>query len=344
MSLEHPYARCARRCTFADIRQKAAGNWTNVLAAAGIPEKFLTKKHGPCPACGGKDRFRFDDKNGDGTFFCNQCGAGDGFRLIEVIRGCSAKESLNLVADILDGARPYCAQVPTKGFGSQPKKRKPRLNELVMSIWSESNPIRECDPPWLYLCRERGFKLDEVPEVLRYHPALGFYDDDKRLVAECPALVARIDSPSGEMVGLHRIYLTADGKKAFGEGDKKFLTNGQPGALKGAAVRLFSVVQTFGIAEGIETALACWLLFGVPTWAGLTAWGLENIALPKEATEVIAFVDNDTSGKGKKHADMLGRRAIHEGLTFKQLLPPNAGQDWADVYIEMMSSEVVQHG
>ena len=50
------------------------------MAALGI--EIGTGKHTSCPACGGKDRFRFDDKQGDGTFYCNQCGAGNGFQLI----------------------------------------------------------------------------------------------------------------------------------------------------------------------------------------------------------------------------------------------------------------------
>jgi len=32
--------------------------------------------------CGGKDRWRFDDRDGLGTYFCSNCGAGDGFTLL----------------------------------------------------------------------------------------------------------------------------------------------------------------------------------------------------------------------------------------------------------------------
>ena len=48
--------------------------WLAILPALGVPSHFLRNKHGPCPVCGGKDRFRFDDKDGKGTFFCNGCG------------------------------------------------------------------------------------------------------------------------------------------------------------------------------------------------------------------------------------------------------------------------------
>jgi hypothetical protein len=54
-------------------------------------------RHQACPVCGGSDRFRFDDKEGRGTWFCNQCGAGDGLAGRESvrrdrIRGCREGE------------------------------------------------------------------------------------------------------------------------------------------------------------------------------------------------------------------------------------------------------------
>ena len=53
-------------------------DWNLILTAAGVSSMVLDGKHHPCPACGGKDRFRFDNLNGRGTWFCNQCGGKDG--------------------------------------------------------------------------------------------------------------------------------------------------------------------------------------------------------------------------------------------------------------------------
>ena len=47
-----------------NVNEIATGRWPNILAHFGVAEKFLTGKHGPCPICGGKDRFRFDNKEG----------------------------------------------------------------------------------------------------------------------------------------------------------------------------------------------------------------------------------------------------------------------------------------
>ena len=65
-----------------DTTTRARGRWKEILAQFGIDPKFLTNRHGSCPLCRGKDRFRFDDKDGSGSYFCNQCGPGSGVILI----------------------------------------------------------------------------------------------------------------------------------------------------------------------------------------------------------------------------------------------------------------------
>ena len=54
------------------------GRWPNLLTElAGLTADQLTDKHQPCPLCGGKDRYRFDDRHGDGSWYCNKCGGKD---------------------------------------------------------------------------------------------------------------------------------------------------------------------------------------------------------------------------------------------------------------------------
>ncbi|WP_455845761.1 DUF927 domain-containing protein [Pantoea agglomerans] len=78
----------------------AANRWPLVLSQLGIKVPRSPRQHAPCPACGGVDRFRFDDK-GRGSFFCNQCGAGDGLDLIQRVNECGATEAARLAADVL---------------------------------------------------------------------------------------------------------------------------------------------------------------------------------------------------------------------------------------------------
>jgi len=61
-----------------DTLAAASGRWAVILSdLAGLQPEQLSNRHQPCPACGGRDRFRFDDRDGNGSWFCNQCGGKD---------------------------------------------------------------------------------------------------------------------------------------------------------------------------------------------------------------------------------------------------------------------------
>ena len=74
------------------------GRWPEIHAALGIPAKLLnTRKHQPCPHCGGKDRFRYTDHKHGGGYICNQCTpeGGSGFDLLTLVFGYSFTEAVN---------------------------------------------------------------------------------------------------------------------------------------------------------------------------------------------------------------------------------------------------------
>jgi putative DNA primase/helicase len=48
---------------------RARGRWREILPQLGIDPRFLSNKQGPCPMCGGKTRFRFDDRDGSGSYY-----------------------------------------------------------------------------------------------------------------------------------------------------------------------------------------------------------------------------------------------------------------------------------
>ena len=80
---------------------------------AGIPAELLDGRHHPCPACGGRDRFRLIDSI-TGTVYCNQCfykKNGDALTAVMHFRGVSFVEALRLVGEY---AGSFSAQVPTK--------------------------------------------------------------------------------------------------------------------------------------------------------------------------------------------------------------------------------------
>lgn len=83
-----------------EVTAEAVGKWQSIFNSLGI--EVGNGKHCPCPVCGGKDRFRFDNKDGRGTYICSQCGSGDGLNLIKNYYHCDAKEASRKVAECLN--------------------------------------------------------------------------------------------------------------------------------------------------------------------------------------------------------------------------------------------------
>ena len=104
------------------ITELANGHWPAILGAlAGLSSEQLTDKHQPCPLCGGKDRYRFDDQDGSGSWYCNQCGgpsqsggAGNGMELLMRRTGWTFAEAAKCVEQHL-GIAPQRPEPPTKG-------------------------------------------------------------------------------------------------------------------------------------------------------------------------------------------------------------------------------------
>jgi Zinc-binding domain of primase-helicase len=81
--------------------EAAHGRWREILPVLGVPVAALNGKHQACPACGGKDRFRFDDRHGDGDYYCNQCGPGKGISLLMKVNGWSYADAAKRVDELI---------------------------------------------------------------------------------------------------------------------------------------------------------------------------------------------------------------------------------------------------
>lgn len=293
----------------------ARNHWPELLTKFGIEPNFLTGKHTACPFCGGRDRFRFDDKDGRGTFFCSHCGAGDGFALLGLVKGWPFKEAAAEVERIVGSIEPAA----TKRQTTEADKR-----EACKRIWSESRPVTDGDPVALYLLHRVG--IETAPGCIRFHPALPYRHDDGT-VTKHPAMLARVQDADGNGCAIHRTYLTTDGSKANVSAPKKIIGSLPPRA----AVRLSSPGWHIGIAEGIETALSASVLFELPVWAAISAIGLERWTPPEGITEVIIFGDNDRSATGQAAAWNLAKRLIASGIVVEVRIPEPAGTDWNDL-------------
>ena len=300
------------------LRDATRGRWAAILPTFGLPVARLNGKHGPCPICGqGKDRFRFDDKEGRGTWFCSQCGAGDGITFVQMMRGVDFRGAAELIKPLID-AVPARTTAPAI---SEDDKRRWR-NEA----WAGARSVDVDDPVGRFLQARAGVLT--YPAVLRCHPALDHRDDDGRTTRH-PAMVAIVTAPDGKPANLHRTYLTVDGSKADVAEPRRMMPGDIP---TGSAIRLAPVAEELGIAEGIETAFAAAALFGIPTWAAVNAGMLAKWVPPAKVRRVVIFGDNDPGFAGQAAAYTLARSITGRRLAEVEVrIPEPLGDDWNDV-------------
>lgn len=299
-----------------DVMQEAQGKWRGILLHYGIGSDFLKKRHGPCPVCGGKDRFIFDDKEGRGTYYCNSCGAGTGAQLLSLFKGWSMSETLKEVGKIVGSVE----KQDIKPEMTDEQKRK-AMNDL----WQSSRQPAPDDPVSKYLLSRCG--TDVVPFAIRYHPKV-FHAETR---TEWPCMVAKVTGYDNRPVALHRTYLTEAGKKAAVEPNKKLMAQ-MP---DGSAIRLGPYTDTIGIAEGIETAITCAVCFGVPTWAAVSASMLVKWKPPEIVEKVFIFADNDHSFTGQLAAYRLAynlEREFKGKYKIRVAIPRASGADWNDMF------------
>ncbi len=131
--------------SFAAVKQAAYGRWPEILAALGVDSNSLANRHGPCPGCGGKDRFRFDNKTDNGDWICGGGGnprAGDGFGLLQHVFGWTPSEALRAVADYLgiDGSRVAQRLLkPSPVPAQRQKPTTPKTAKYAEWLWRTAN-------------------------------------------------------------------------------------------------------------------------------------------------------------------------------------------------------------
>lgn len=290
------------------IAERANGRWRDILSTLGVPPKCLVNRHGPCPICGGKDRFRWDNKQGKGTFFCSNCGAGSGAKLLMLAKGWDYKRCAEEIEKVIGSA---------KVEASREVMSDAKLREAMQSRWKRAERVLPGSPVDLYLQKRLGRQI-EVPSTLR--------SDAGR-----PAMVAIVQAPDDVAATAHITLLTEDGEKAPTDKVRLFM----PGSIAmGSAVRLGPAGEQLGIAEGIETALAASILHKVPVWAALNERLLQQFEPPPGVKRLLIFGDNDRNCVGQCAAYTLGKRLMlrrKDAIPCEVLIPEVRGDDWNDV-------------
>ena len=284
----------------------ANGHWRYILQECGIDIK---KGHQPCPLCGGKDRFRYTDVSGSGDYYCNQCGSGNGYQLLQRVTGWDNRKILDQVKRILS-----IPDTPRE----EVRKKDPR--PALRDAWARRKPIQQVKSAYDYLMSRCG----TIPNTLYAVPDLEYFHERRR--SKYPAVIALVQDSQGA-VTIHRTY-TRDGRLADVESPRKCFPPVRH--MSGSAIRLMPLDgDVLGIAEGIETAICASRKFGVPVWSTVSANGMETVILPEKVKELIVFGDNDESYRGQAAAYKLANRYAGK-IRVSVEIPGYAGKDWAD--------------
>ena len=270
--------------------------------------------------------FRVNDTKG--VFNCFGCSAhGD------VLDFIMETEGLHFMSAVrwLEGSADLPPADPAAREREERIEREARAAAIVQAQaqWRAARSIVGT-PAELYL-RSRGI-TEPVPPSIRFGRVPLWRNKktgaDGRLF---PALIGACQDVHGKVVGVQRVFLTEDGRKAPIKNPKLSL-----GKVRGCALRLGPPAREVRLCEGPEDGLSIRQKHpGPPVWVSLGTGALPNIELPDEVEDVTIMGDNNAPGRACVAAGIeafeVQKRAVRGDY------PPVEFEDWND---ELMGKRV----
>lgn len=266
----------------------ASHQWVSVISRiTGIDTGFLTLRHGPCPKCGGTDRWRLTSEE-LGSAICNQCGKfGDGIAVIQWYLGISFLDALKLVAECV-GAKPQTVS-------SSPRETLDPAKHLEFQGQSDGMAA-------IFCMKKKGIR----PEALWAIDAQYAIYRERYPVFAIPA-----KGQSNEIVGYCLYGATGKDLPIWEKGNKvpiewrkiKVTAGSQPGWIgmdkpdspivgwKTEGPSCLLALISLGLPEG---HFACCNLFGAQEDPASSPWMLERF---RDVPEVFVVHDCDTAGQ-----------------------------------------------
>lgn len=345
------------------VKALAIGNWHTIFTAfvSGYDHKLFERpgrKHGPCPICGGNDRFQFfKDAQQTGGSNCRHCGAKpDGFDLVAQANDWTFIQAAREISSLLSGDDVSTPKpVDWEKLKAEQRKRDQKqrtkdkfLKKLLNQVWGETFPADspQAVPLRRYLAN-RGLTIQRYPATLRFHPGLDSVNEDGEYEGRFPAMVAMVVDKNGVPVTLHRTYITEDGRKAPVESAKKLMPYPSDRAVSGGAIHLSGTGRVLNVAEGIETAFAVQEMVGGSIWATVNSSMMRNLHVGEPVEAVWVWGDLDRSGDGQQSCRALVDRIREEDKQATAVLPnvaiPEGAKsvDWLDLYLDWYESVVI---
>lgn len=286
-----------------------------------LPKRAGAEASGPCPICGGTDRFWVNTRRN--IWGCRGCGK-SGEDIIELVRHLDGVDFQVAVATLTEGTAAGHSASPVRVSAQEtPKQGQDDWGQRhALKLWREAVAI-ERTLAERYLRETRGLELpaDVSPRVLKFHRHCVFGGD------RLPCLLALYRHiETNEPRGIHRTALARDGRKL----DRKAL-----GPTRNAAIKISpddAVGAGLTIAEGLETTLAGMQHGFRPAWAVGCAGAIATFLVLDGVETLTVLVDNDEAGL--RAADECSRRWRAAERTVRRIVPRSKGADMADVLVE----------
>lgn len=294
-----------------EVTAAATNRWPEILDFIGVNVPASPRTHTACPACGGKDRFRFDD-NGRGSHFCNQCGAGDGLDLIAKVRCCDITTAAQLAADALgiDYRTAKMQEVTSQRKSlSATKGQKSALDQEQHTKFADryrklGQKVTFGESPYLQGKGLEGFTFSILPDG---------------------GLLLPLRDESGEVVAAQTISPS---------GEKRLIA----GSAKKGSFYTINAVETppyILIAEGLATALSVHLMRpDALTVAAIDAGNLLPVAqvlrVSHPDAQIIIAADNDLAEGAKNVGIEHAEKAALAVAGWVSAPPTDKKADWDD--------------
>jgi hypothetical protein len=267
---------------------------------------------GPCPTCGGRDRFAVNPSKQ--LWNCRGCACGgDAIDLVRHVDGCTYGEAVRA----LEGER-ISGRVASVARSVDDDRRSLNFAE---QIWGQTTQLA---PEAMAYFERRGIPIDEVPEHggLRWHPSCPWEGGTK------PCVIGRYTTAvDNEPRGIWRRPIDGTKPKALG-----------PTA--GCVIRLWpdDAVETgLVLGEGVETTLAASTRIEhrgtllQPAWAAGSAGNISSFPVLSGIEALTILVDNDPAGERAADQCRAGWDAAGREVTL--LKPTIANTDFNNVVL-----------
>jgi ribosomal protein L37AE/L43A len=286
---------------------------------------------GPCPVCGGTDRFSINTHKK--VWNCRGCGkGGDLIDLARYVLSLDFRQAVEWLT--VEGKRSAPIRVtpaPPQPTAPELEFQERRTRALVKACIREIGPVRG-SPGERFLRVERKIDTDAIADVLErtdalgWHPSVYFNEPGHPLHGQKLGCIIGVmtDPVTAELTNaISRTYLDAEGRKIG-----KAKTLGRPAEI----IRLTPDEDVLGglhIAEGIETALTGMSKGLRPMWATGSTSIMTRFPVLSGIEALTIVADNDANNAGQHACEACAAR-WHAAGREVFIIEPTIGKDLND--------------